>query len=342
MTRLRLGWLLGTLTVLLVACTPVPSGLGPSSAPQVNAGVAGAGSTMPAGSAMTSGLQHPFGVAVGADSIWATEYERGNLVRIDPRTSRVMKRLHVGAHASHVVAQGGFIWVTDDLGGVVICVDGATGQVIREIPLRLGIDLRPSAIAAADDSVWVTLSSGFERGATAPISPGQVVRLTSTSNEALTTVPIRGVAVGVAVGGGSVWVASLLEPTTIYRIDPVTRQVVATIPTGHPISSALTYLAPDLWVANQDGYLTQIDVRTNRVVGNFEVGSPEWPALVADANAVWISAPLDNLVARFDPQTDVISTALRTGGRPQLFALGASALWVANYVDGTLAKLPLP
>jgi streptogramin lyase len=340
MTRYGRGWLCSALGLLLVACTPVTSGVGPSSSPRANAGLAGAGSAIPAGT--TSGLEHPFGVAVGGDSIWATEYERGNLVRIDPKTSRVISRRHVSAHASRVVAQGRFIWVTDDLAGVVICVDGTTGQTVREISLRSNFDLRPSAIAAADESVWVTLTSGFEHSANAPIAPGQLVRLTSTSNDVLTTIPIRGVAAGVAVGGGAVWVASLLEPTSVYRIDPATHEVAATIATGHPISSALAYLAPDLWVANQDGYLTQIDARTNRVVGNFEVGSPEWPALVAQGNAVWLSAPLDNLVARFDPQAGAISTALHTGARPQLFAVSANALWVANYVDGTVAKLALP
>ena len=151
----------------------------------------------------------------------------------------------------------------------------------------------------------------FEHPAAAQIPPGQLVRIDTMSKSVVATIPIRGVATGVAAGGGGVWVASVLEPAAIYRIDPATNRVVATIATGHSPTGALAFEALDLWVANHDGYLTRIDSRTNQVVGNFEVGSPEWPALV------------------------------RAGTRPQEFALLGNNLWVANYLDGTAAKLPI-
>jgi DNA-binding beta-propeller fold protein YncE len=339
-SRIHRWSLLASMAVFAGCTTSTPAAN--ASKPPLSGSVSAIGSGAVAGSARVVGLKQPFGVAAAEDSIWVTEYGAGNLVRIDPKTMRVIARTRVGSHASYVVVQSGVVWVVDDLGGNVIGVDTRTNLITKTIPLRPTANLRPSAIAAADGAIWVTL--GFENQATVtgPSWHGLLVRILPTTTATPESLSLTGILYGLTVGGGAVWVASQLEPSTVYRIDPATRQVVATIPTGHPISSALAYLAPDLWVANQDGYLTQIDARTNRVVGNFEVGSPEWPALVASANAIWISAPLDNLVARFDPQTHEISTALHTGGRPQLFAFTAGAIWVANYVDGTLEKLPLP
>src|SRR2546428_8403831 len=67
------------------------------------------------------------------------------------------------------------------------------------------------------------------------------------SKSVVATTPIRGVATGVAAGGGGFGVASVLEPAAIYRIDPATNRVVATIATGHSPTGARAFEALDLW-----------------------------------------------------------------------------------------------
>ena len=54
-----------------------------------------------------------------------------------------------------------------------------------------------------------------------------------------------------------------------------------------------------------------------------------------------MSAPLDNIVARFDPGTGTVTRTVRAGTRPQEFAFLGNDLWVTNYMDGTVAKLPI-
>ena len=332
------AWLVVTATVLLVGCTA--PGASPPRAQTSATTIAGVGSALPAGSQRIVGLTQPFGVATEKGDAWVTEYQAGNLVRIDASSNRIIARVHVGPHASHVVIQGGIAWVVDDLGGTVIGVDTETGRVVKKIPLRADAALRPNAIASDAGSVWVTMGLSTEYPAYASAPPSELVGFVPRSNE-LSTTSLSGVLAGVVVGGGAVWVASVLDPATIYRIDPATKRLVASIETGHPVSGAIVYLNPDLWVANRDGYLTRIDSRTNQVVGNFEVGSPEWPALVAEGNAIWISAPLDNIVARFDPGTGTVTRTVRAGTRPQEFAFLGNDLWVTNYMDGTVAKLPI-
>jgi DNA-binding beta-propeller fold protein YncE len=273
--------------------------------------------------------------------VWVTEYEQGNLVRIDPATNRNLARVRVGPHASHVLIQDGSAWVLDDLGTALIRVDIASNKVVNQIPLRVSFDMRPSDLAGSPGSLWVTLGSNAYPLTTRTLVLGQLMRI-DTATSAVTTTPIDGVAAGVALGDGAVWVSSiLLEPTSILRIDPATKRVVARIETGHPVSGPLAYADSGLWVANNDGFLTHIDSRTNKVVGNFEVGSPEWAAMLPVGKDLWISAPLDNLLARFDPATGAVASTVRAGRRPQVFALLGNEMWVANYEDGTVARLPI-
>jgi sugar lactone lactonase YvrE len=324
--------------MLLVGCTT--PGSGPTSADPPATTIAGAGSGLPTGSGTILGLKQPFGVAIDGDTAWVTEYEAGNLVRIDTMTTRVVARVHVGPHASHVVIRGELAWVVDDLGGALVAVDIRSNKIVKNVPMRPNSEIRPIGIAEGEGSVWAILASSTEYQANPRNPPNQLVRIDPLSYAVVATISLPGVAVGLAVGGGAVWVVSDLEPVTTYRIDAVTNRVATTIDTGHTGSGALAYKEPYLWVANQDGYLTRIDSRTNGVT-SFAVGSPEWPALVAEGQAIWISAPLDNIVARFDPATGTVSRTVRAGSRPQGFAFRGNEIWVANYIDGTVARLPI-
>jgi len=329
------GWLAAAATVLFTGCTA--PGVNPTGA-QPSPTFAGAQAGMPAGSSRIAGLKQPFGMATEPGAAWVTEYEGGNLVRIDTSANRIAGRIHVGRHASHVAIQNGFAWVVDDLGGSLISVDTKVNRVSQSIPMRPTADLRPVGLATGQGSLWVILAPQYYSYAKLP--PSQLVRVDPASGGVLANIPVPGNGAGVAVGGGAVWVVSTLEPVTIYRIDPMTNRIAARIDTGHTASGALVFQEPYLWAANQDGYLTRIDSRSNAATP-FEVGSPEWPALVAEGGAVWISAPLDNIVARFDPGTGTVTRTVHAGSRPQGFAFLGNDMWVANYIDGTVARLPI-
>jgi DNA-binding beta-propeller fold protein YncE len=236
-----------------------------------------------------------------------------------------------------LVVQDGFVWVIDDQRRFIVQVDATSNQVIEKIPT---FGLRPAGIAGSSGSVWVTLGTSANLNRAAPIL-SELVRI-DTATKARTIIMIDGLAAGVTVGGGAVWVSTiLLEPMSIFRIDPATDRVVARVETGRAVSGPLAFGDSALWVANNDGYLTRIDSRSNKVTGNFELGSPEWAAMLAVGKDLWISAPLDNILARFDPTIGAVASTVRAGGRPQVFARLGSDIWVANYVDGTVTKLPI-
>jgi streptogramin lyase len=62
---------------------------------------------------------HAVGLVVGFGSVWVASTEAGNIDRIDPRTARVVGRLHVGGFPVHLAVGFGSLWVNDDKGRVL-------------------------------------------------------------------------------------------------------------------------------------------------------------------------------------------------------------------------------
>jgi DNA-binding beta-propeller fold protein YncE len=53
-------------------------------------------------------------MAAGAGAIWATNYDRGDLVRIDPASGSVVARIHVGRHPRGIAVGAHRVWVAVD------------------------------------------------------------------------------------------------------------------------------------------------------------------------------------------------------------------------------------
>jgi YVTN family beta-propeller protein len=71
--------------------------------------------------AETGGPIRPYGsygflatvdVAAGAGAIWATDYDAGTLIRVDPKTGNVTKTIHVGHHPRGIAVGADRVWVT--------------------------------------------------------------------------------------------------------------------------------------------------------------------------------------------------------------------------------------
>jgi YVTN family beta-propeller protein len=62
---------------------------------------------------------HPVGLADAFGSVWAAVIDSANVDRIDPRTGRVIARLHVGGNPVRLGVGFGSLWVNDDDGRVL-------------------------------------------------------------------------------------------------------------------------------------------------------------------------------------------------------------------------------
>jgi YVTN family beta-propeller protein len=94
----------------------------------------------------------PLGIAADEGAIWVVTYWSRELVRIDPETRRVLRRIPVGAGPLDVAVGAGSIWVTNRDDRTITRIDPATNKVVRTIRLTAA----PHGIRVAHSRVWVT------------------------------------------------------------------------------------------------------------------------------------------------------------------------------------------
>lgn len=210
-------------------------------------------------------------------------------------------------------------------------------KIAATIPLRFS----PAGVAVGSGAVWV--SSSFSEQTTT------VARIDPSSNAVTATIPLPSAPFSftwAAFGEGSVWVSvgeGGPEPgaegrLVVFRIDPGSNKVVATIPVG-PAPTRPAPLAVGegaVWVTNfEESTVTRIDPATNAVAETIRTtdnprdeasGRPSGVAVTP--GAVWVMNHRESTLLRIDPATSRIVASVRTqDGR---VAAGEGSVWVAS------------
>lgn len=94
----------------------------------------------------------PLGIAAGGDAIWVVTFWSRELVRIDPETRRVLRRIRVGAGPFAVAVGAGAVWVTNRDDRTISRIDPDANTVVQTIRLAAS----PYGIRVAHGRVWVT------------------------------------------------------------------------------------------------------------------------------------------------------------------------------------------
>ena len=221
-------------------------------------------------------------IAVGAGSVWVVTGSDGRLVRIDPRTDTPMDPIPLGG-PSELAPDGAFavaatraaVWV-GSASRRLLRVDPRTGHIAA-----VDVGQTPTAITARGTDVWVTLAdretrridartmepTGYLAQPPVPISlaasgaslwvggraselPGAggnaLWRVMATMVEAARTTRLPGPPMGIAVGGGAVWVAC--ADGTVVRVDPHSGAIVKKIEVGH-VPLDVAYAGGLAWVS---------------------------------------------------------------------------------------------
>jgi serine/threonine-protein kinase len=151
----------------------------------------------------------PSSVAIGPAGVWATN--TSTVARIEPTPARQFAIAEAGCCNGIALGEGA-VWVTGD--AAVVRIDPRTGAETRiELPFS------SAYIAAGLGAVWV-----------ADHQHDSVWQIDSRTKQVVRTIQVGTNPAGVAVGAGSVWVAS--GDGTVSRIDPNSGHVVATITVG--------------------------------------------------------------------------------------------------------------
>ena len=198
------------------------------------------------------------------------------------------------------------IWVSGF--GTTTRVDPSTNRVVAAVKTPGTEDY--SHVAVGLGAVWVS-SDG-----------GRLYRIDPNSNRVVATILVGGPIVGVATGGGYVWVTRPTEGIgELIRVDPATNRV-----TGAPIDAgpgpiAALYGFGALWITNSSpSSVVRVDPATGTVTTMGFTGR-----VAAGYGSLWASS--DDSVVRVDPKTGRPTATLRVP-RAQAVAVGEGRVWV--------------
>ena len=268
--------------------------------------------------------QGPIVLAATDKLVWVESHRADHVSQIDPEQNVEVARLtKVQAHCE-VIAGAGFIWATRAATSIVSKVDPASGEKVGTISLR-----DACGIAVDDDDVWVA-SPGL----------GKVVRYDVRTLEERASVSVGPYPFGVAIGTKAIWVVGEADGGTVWRVNPATNKVVATISTPLPFYTGVAVGHGAVWVPTRDNrVIYRIDPATNSVAATIQLPS-QIGGIGVGPDAIWSSGFGDGKVYRIDPKTNAITGSISTGlGNlgPPIVAFGS--VWVAALDRNLVARI---
>ncbi|TME48597.1 MAG: hypothetical protein E6I56_00670 [Chloroflexi bacterium] len=233
----------------------------------------------------------PSAVGVGNGALWVLKNDDQALLRIDPRTLRIVARIPLGFTPFDMEVADNAVWIGGYWVDQLVRVDPASNKVVARFTLPDGV----SGIAASAQAVWV-----------ASTVAGVVSRIDPTTNNVVQTVTMPCPSIcyqgtlplTIAVDTVAVWVRTVGDGL-VARIDPQTNRITATIDVTYPLGrngqDHVALLAGSLWVSGVS--LQRISEQTNQVVGT--VGA-EATGVVSGFGSLWVT-DLFGRMERIDP-----------------------------------------
>jgi peptide/nickel transport system substrate-binding protein len=268
--------------------------------------------------------QRPGASAIGFDSLWVAEPDRGVVARLDLDDGSVVDpSIRVGNSPSGVAVGAGSVWVANAADGTVSRISVETNEETTTLPAGSV----PSGIAFGGGSLWVADTVG-----------AALLRIDPSTGKS-ESVPLAGQPTGVVFADDAVWVS--IAPAGVARIDPADLTVTLTQTVGNG-PTAIVAAFGSIWVANYlDGTVTRLDPSTGREEATIPVG--EGPnSLAAAGSSLWVANTFDDAISAVDPASntsdapvpvDGVAGSLTAGGDGLWLAVGASA---AEHRGGTL------
>jgi len=247
----------------------------------------------------------PDRVVVGAGAVWVGD--GGRVSRIDPTSDRVER---IPDAATPIAIGAGALWARSrDHANTILRINPATNETVAAIDL--GVDA--GAIAIDGPDVWVADPAGT------------VTRIDANTNTVRTAIWVGSLTFGIAAGPDAVWVSGRTfddQQAVLWRIDPTTNAVVATIVT--PVNcGALAGESGITWVECITA--RRIDASRNTLVST-RAGAL-WGLAVADG-AAWALGQ-GRTLARINNLNDTVRTIATPAGSEGI-AVGYGAVWIAD------------
>jgi streptogramin lyase len=257
---------------------------------------------------------HPCEIASGFGSLWVANDGDGTLVRIDPRTNRIVKRIRIAKGICPIVVAGNAVWVGSYQTDLVYRVNPTRARVSS----RAKVSHWPAHFAVGYGSVWL---SSYD--------DGLVRRFDVRTGRLTRAYKLPGNPSGLAFAGGSLWVA-LGRGSTLVRVALAGGDYTG-YELGHPQPGWLTAIGDELWTTTSDGYALRFDPAKSKVVASFRIaGTPADVGLGADGE-IWVAEKERDTITRIDPATNRILDVRTAGDGAFSIAVARGSTWVTNY-----------
>ena len=208
-------------------------------------------------------------------------------------------------------------------GGNVSKYDAATGAKVD------GLELRACGLTAGAEGVWVARLHRRRRAELERAGSGlrMVGYAAIPYPRALTSANFREGLSGIATDRSGVWVLGDPADRRLWRIDPATRRIAATIRLAFaPRSIAVG--EGGTWITDQlDDTVVRIDPRTYRITDTIPVGRGA-SAITVGAGSVWVATRSTARSCGSIPARAVVET-IDLPGRPEDIAADAGSVWIA-------------
>ena len=293
----------------------------------------------------------PTGAGFAFGSVWVATWD-GFVVRVDPKTRRVVARVAVGQ--APLAAQSGFgsVWVTNSEDGTVSRLDPVDNSVLATIP----VGPKPFQLAAAGGGMWVATATaavkidpGTDRVALRAPYPGDAKFPSTGAN-------------GLDADERAVWVSTAVG--TVLRLRPDNGRQVATIRVLPDKSTSPGQVVIDgdhVWVSSwaRDGGVgpavgqprlgtsvgvAEIDASSNEIVRRvFSAGYPVSGMLPRQGSLYMVGgyAPgRTSVLIRADWPYEVLTSVQPVGGNSFDVVAANESLWIPSWEEHALYVLP--
>jgi sugar lactone lactonase YvrE len=269
----------------------------------------------------------PNGIALAGRDLWVSSHDEASLTRIDAATG-VERAEHpqVGRGVFDITATPTVVWVAVTPERAVVRLDARTGKVTRRLP----VPVRPVALAASGDDLWV--------GGRAAHGVDALMRYDARGHLRWSTTFRHGVA-AMVLGGGALWVSEV-NHARLMRVEPRSGRARQWSPLDAR-AGALAYGAGYVWASEPSiDSVARIDPRSRAMRKTGAGQSPTGIAVVG--GRVYVASTNNDTVVVLDPRTG------RPSGRPVNVAVnpyavtaGLGHVWVTGQGDNTVSRLDL-
>lgn len=255
------------------------------------------------------------GDAVAAfGAIWVTNDGSGTLVRVDPRTNRVTRRIRLRPGLFSIARGYGALWAINYRRGSLSRVNPATGRV-RSV--RVGGE--PGSVVAAFGRVWVSAWAS-----------GRLVVVDPRSMRVVKRIRIGSTPASLRVANGAIWVGFGRSATAVARVNPRTAEIVR-VPVGVQSPRSFVTGTRDLWIQAGDHALVRLDPSSRAVTAKLSFGRTLAGGALAPDGTIWMPDKEQNVVYRVDPEKAAVVDSFAAGPGAFVALRAYGSMWVTSY-----------